>query len=247
MDSDRFSRAVVECNGAPRFSGAVLLDPPTSEGRDTHSSRCEISLFSVGCTVFCLDVPSVAWAHHCLCHHLRKGLGTEPEPEPPGLLSLPLRESRTGTHYCPESNKRRSSERNSSPIEPYGRYDHAGKPSDSMSIMAPLWLVKAIFEKRAVTMKVDTLYLTSARPLFRPPQNWNQNCAFLFDLCCHTDNPFARRNHANQKLEWVMSCSMHNLRSLCCRLPLMQLGSPIICRPMSCFFLELKPKQIKGR
>ena len=59
-------------------------------------------------------------------------------------------------HHHPESKKRKSSEGNSGSIHPYGRYGNAGKTSKSISTIAILWPVKAIFEKRAATVEVDT-------------------------------------------------------------------------------------------
>ena len=41
-------------------------------------------------------------------------------------------------------------------IDPYGRYGNAGK---TISTIAILWPVKAIFEKRAATVEVDTFIL----------------------------------------------------------------------------------------
>ena len=39
---------------------------------------------------------------------------------------------------------------------PYGRYENARKTSKTISTIAILWPVKAIFEKRAATVEVDT-------------------------------------------------------------------------------------------
>ena len=63
-------------------------------------------------------------------------------------------------HYHPESKKRKSSEENSGFIHPYGRYGNAVK---TISTIAILWPVKAIFEKRATTVEVDT-FVSPARP-----------------------------------------------------------------------------------
>ena len=60
-------------------------------------------------------------------------------------------------HHHPESKKRKSSEANSGSIHPYGRYGNAGKTRETISTIAILWPVKAIFEKRAATVEVDTL------------------------------------------------------------------------------------------
>ena len=60
-------------------------------------------------------------------------------------------------HHHPESKKRKSSEANSGSIHPYGRYGNAVKTRKIISTIAILWPVKAIFEKRAATVEVDTL------------------------------------------------------------------------------------------
>ena len=60
-------------------------------------------------------------------------------------------------HHHPESKKRNSSEANSGSIHPYGRYGNAVKTRKTMSTIEILWPVKAIFEKRAATVEVDTL------------------------------------------------------------------------------------------
>ena len=59
--------------------------------------------------------------------------------------------------HHPESKKRKSSEVNSGSIHPYGRYGNAVKTRKSISTIAILWSVKAIFKKRAATLEVDTL------------------------------------------------------------------------------------------
>ena len=56
----------------------------------------------------------------------------------------------------PES-KKKSSEAHSGSIHPYGRYGNAVKTRKVISTIAILWPVKAIFEKRAATVEVDTL------------------------------------------------------------------------------------------
>ena len=74
-------------------------------------------------------------------------------------VDLPETESRelkNIDHHHPESKKRKSSEGNSGSIRPYGRYENAGKPSKTISTIAILWPVKAIVEKRAATVEVDT-------------------------------------------------------------------------------------------
>ena len=59
-------------------------------------------------------------------------------------------------HHHPERKKRKSSEGNCGSIRPYARYGNAGKTSKSISTIAILWPVKAIFEKKAATVEVDT-------------------------------------------------------------------------------------------
>ena len=56
----------------------------------------------------------------------------------------------------PESKKRKSSEARSGSIHPYGRYGNAVKTRKTISTIAILWPVKAIFEKKAATVEVDT-------------------------------------------------------------------------------------------
>ena len=41
-------------------------------------------------------------------------------------------------------------------IHPYGRYGNAVKTRKTISTIAILWPVKAIFEKRAATVEVDS-------------------------------------------------------------------------------------------
>ena len=60
-------------------------------------------------------------------------------------------------HHNPESKIRKSSDANSGSINPFGRYGNAVKTSKTISTIAFLWPVKAIFEKRAATVEVDTL------------------------------------------------------------------------------------------
>ena len=72
-----------------------------------------------------------------------------------GLLFWELRNI---YHHHPESKKRKSSEANSGSIHPYGRYGNAVKARKTISTIAILWPVKAIFEKRAATVEVDTLF-----------------------------------------------------------------------------------------
>ena len=66
-------------------------------------------------------------------------------------------ELRNFYHHHPERKKRKSSEANSGSIHPYGRYENAVKTRKTISTIAILWPVKAIFEKRAATAEVDTL------------------------------------------------------------------------------------------
>ena len=59
-------------------------------------------------------------------------------------------------HHHPESKKIISSEEKSGFIHPYGRYGNAVKTRKTISTIAILWPVKAIFEKRAATVEVDS-------------------------------------------------------------------------------------------
>ena len=59
-------------------------------------------------------------------------------------------------HHHPESKKRESSEQNSGFIHPYGRYGNAVKTRKTISTIAFLWPVKAIFENRGATVEVDS-------------------------------------------------------------------------------------------
>ena len=71
--------------------------------------------------------------------------------EPPKLWEL-----RNIYHHHPESKKKKSSQENSGFIHPYGRYGNAVKTRKTISTIASLWPVKAIFEKRAATVEVDS-------------------------------------------------------------------------------------------
>ena len=59
-------------------------------------------------------------------------------------------------HHHPESKKRKSSEAKSGSIHPYSRYGNAVKTRKSISTIAIPCPVKAIFEKRAATVEVDS-------------------------------------------------------------------------------------------
>ena len=59
-------------------------------------------------------------------------------------------------HHHPENKKRKSSEANSGSIHPSGRYENAVKTRKTISTIAILRPVKAIFEKRAATVEVDS-------------------------------------------------------------------------------------------
>ena len=59
-------------------------------------------------------------------------------------------------HHHPESKKRKSSEAKSGSIHPYGRYGNAVKTRKTISTIAILWPVQAIFERRAATVEVDS-------------------------------------------------------------------------------------------
>ena len=67
---------------------------------------------------------------------------------------------------------------NSGSIHPYGRYGNAGKTSKTISTIAILWPVKAILEKRAATVEVDTLI----SPVL-PVRQFSPNAGVLI-LCC---------------------------------------------------------------
>ena len=49
-------------------------------------------------------------------------------------------------------------------IDPYSRYGNAAKTSKTISTITILWLVKAVFEKRAAAMEVDTLISSPCAP-----------------------------------------------------------------------------------
>ena len=70
-------------------------------------------------------------------------------------------------HHHPESKKRKSSKANSGSIHPYGRHGNAVKTRKTLSIIAILWPVKAIFEKRAATVEVDTFIFPAGEKRFR--------------------------------------------------------------------------------
>ena len=84
-------------------------------------------------------------------------------------------------YHHPESEKRKSSEANSGSIHPYGRHGNAVKTRKTISTIAILWPARAIFEKRAATVEVDSFVFlypcsgfwypgTSAKPPFwKPP------------------------------------------------------------------------------
>ena len=57
----------------------------------------------------------------------------------------------------PREQEKKSSEAKAGSIHPYGRYGNAVKTRKTMSTIAILWPVKAIFEKRAATVEADTL------------------------------------------------------------------------------------------
>ena len=80
----------------------------------------------------------------------------------PSRFFAPLHwELRNIYHHHLESKKRKSSEANSGSIQPYGRC----KNEKTIFTIAILWPVKAIFEKRAATVEVDTFI----SPLFTSP------------------------------------------------------------------------------
>ena len=57
----------------------------------------------------------------------------------------------------PREQEKKISGANSGFIHPHGRYGNAVKTMKTISTIAILWPVKAIFEKRAATVEVDTL------------------------------------------------------------------------------------------
>ena len=74
-------------------------------------------------------------------------------------------------HHHPESQKGKSSEANSGSVHPYGRYENAEKTSKTISTIAILSPVQAIFEKRAATVEIDT---------FISPGDYNKwECNFI--------------------------------------------------------------------
>ena len=93
---------------------------------------------------------------------LLKQLSRESKRQPPNGSGRMVRKSaeiwelRNIYHHHPESKKRKSSEANSGSIHPYGRYENAVKTRKTISTIAILWPVKAIFEKRAATVEVDS-------------------------------------------------------------------------------------------
>ena len=52
---------------------------------------------------------------------------------------------------------------------PYGRYGNAGKTSKTISTIGILWPVKAVFEKRAATVEVDTFIFPGTCAQRTPP------------------------------------------------------------------------------
>ena len=85
------------------------------------------------------------------------GPAPPPNPPPPRWFWPDFWELRNIYHHHPESKKRKSSEANSGSMHPYGRHENAVKTRKTISTIAILWPVKAIFEKRAATVEVDTL------------------------------------------------------------------------------------------
>ena len=79
------------------------------------------------------------------------------ERAPPHRHRKTGRELRNIYHHHPESKKGKSLEGFSGSIHLYSRHGNAGKTSKTISTIAILWPVKAIFENRAATVEVDTL------------------------------------------------------------------------------------------
>ena len=94
----------------------------------------------------------------------RKGVPETPGAPRDTLWTLRWEMRNIYHHHHPESKKRKSSEANSGAIHPYGRYGNAVKTRKTISTIAILWPVKAIFEKRAATVEVDTLISPAPEP-----------------------------------------------------------------------------------
>ena len=90
------------------------------------------------------------------CGNLRKPKVSKPRVSQSPLPWPACWELRNIYHHHPESKKRESSEENSGCIDPYGRYGNAVEARKTISTIAILWLVKAIFEKRAAMVEVDS-------------------------------------------------------------------------------------------
>ena len=73
----------------------------------------------------------------------------------------------------PREQERKSSEAKLGSIHPYGRYGNAVKTWKTISTIAVLWPVKAIFEKRAATVEVDS---------FASPETCSKTCDFHFAI-----------------------------------------------------------------
>ena len=88
------------------------------------------------------------------------------------------RELKNIYHQHPERKRRRSSEGSSGSLHPYGRRGNVGKKTrKSLSTIAMLGPVKAIFEKSAATVEVDT-FISLVR--YRPKGVLPQRCSAHF-------------------------------------------------------------------
>ena len=118
--------------------------------------------------------------------------------------NLRNRELKNIDHHHPGSKKRKSSEGNSGSIQPYGRYGNAGKTSDSTSTIATLWPVKAISEKRATSVEVDTsisfakslAIAISLRPVKRKTLRFLQRNGCDIDPAASSRPPPGQRSHS---------------------------------------------------
>ena len=122
----------------------VIWEAPTSIATCLLVACCEASHSRLAAEV----------SLSCTYSFLLSRLPSQPTPHSSSILSWELRNI---YHHHPESKKRKSSEANSDSIHPCGRYGRAVKNRKAISTTAILWPVKAVFEKRAATVEVDTL------------------------------------------------------------------------------------------
>ena len=113
-----------------------------------------------------------------------------PQPRARGVLETPQgRELKNICHHHPDSKKGKSSEENSGSLHPYGRYGNAVKTGKTISTIAILWPVKAIFEKRAATVEVDTFISPEAK--YTPPRS---SASFPDVSVRFSSNPFSGKS-----------------------------------------------------